>query len=93
MIKRRLFSPGLKNFIKQRIRICGHCIRRKTTPVKSAYLVNITSSAPMKLICIDYLLVEPSKGGHENILANTDHFNRYAQAIPTKSKYNSKSSF
>ena len=28
MIKRRFFSPGLDNFIKQRIQTCGRCIRR-----------------------------------------------------------------
>ena len=86
MIKRRFFSPGLENFIKQRIQTCGRCIRRKTAPVKSAELINITSSAPMELICIDYLSVEPSKGGHENTLVITDHFTRYAQAIPTKNQ-------
>ena len=84
MIKRRFFSPGLENFIKQRIQTCGRCIRRKTAPVKSAELVNITSSAPMEIICIDYLSAEPSKGGHENILVFIDHFTRYAQAIPTR---------
>ena len=86
MIKRRFISPGLENFIKQRIQTCVRCIRRKTAPVKSAELINITSSAPMELICIDYLSVEPSKGGHENILVITDHFTRYAQAIPTKNQ-------
>ena len=78
MIKRRLLSPGLETFLKQRIQTCGPCIRRKTTPVKSAELVNITSYAPKELICIDYLSFEPSKGGggHENIPVITDHFTR-----------------
>ena len=54
--------------------------------MKSAELVNITSSAPMELICIDYLSVEPSKGAHENILVITDHFTRYAKAIQTRNQ-------
>ena len=53
MIKRRSYSPRLANFIKQRMQTCGCCIRRKTVSVKSAELVNITSAAPMELICID----------------------------------------
>ena len=72
--------------IKQRVRLCGRCIRRKTAPTKAAELVNITSSAPMELVCIDFLSLEKSKGGHENILVITDHFSRYAQAIPTRNQ-------
>ena len=44
--------------------------------MKSAHLVNITSSAPMELVCIDYLSLERSNGGFENILVITDHFIR-----------------
>ena len=86
LIKRRFFSPGLEHYIKQRIQTCGRCIRRKTAPAKAAELVNITSSSPMELICIDYLCLERSKGGIENILVITDHFTRYAQAIPTRNQ-------
>ena len=72
--------------IKQRVRLCERCIRRKTAPTKDAELVNITSSAPMELVCIDFLSLEKSKGGHENILVITDHYSRYAQAIPTRNQ-------
>ena len=40
----------------------------------------------MEIICIDYLSVEPSKGGHENILVIADQFTRYAKDIPTRNK-------
>ena len=60
--------------------------RRKAVGGKSAELVNITSRSPMEIVCLDYLLLERSKGGHENILVITDHFSWYAQAIPTRNQ-------
>ena len=49
-------------------------------------LVNITSSPPMEIVCLYYLSLKRSKGGHKNILVITDHFSRYAQAIPTRNQ-------
>ena len=86
LLKRRFFWPGMDAFVEENIKKCGRCIRRKISPTKAAELVSITSSTPMELVCIDYLSLEKSKGGHENILVITDHFSRYAQAIPTRNQ-------
>ena len=57
---------------------------RKSKVQRSACLVNIQSSQPLELVCLDFLGLERSKGGYENILVITDHFTRFAHAIPSK---------
>ena len=81
-------SSGLEwtRSLNQRSITCDRCIRRKTKIGNRAKLVNIESTAPMEIVCIDFLSLEASKGGVENILVITDHFTRYAQAFPTRNQ-------
>ena len=72
--------------LNRRFRNVDGASGEKISPNKAAKLVNITSTAPVELICIDYLSLERSKGGYEIILLITDHFSRYAQAIPTRNQ-------
>ena len=80
--KRRFNWPGMDRDVQNMICQCVRCIRRKTAVKKKAELVNITTSSPMELVCIDFLSLEPNKGGHESILVITDHFTRLTQSIP-----------
>ena len=68
--------------IGSKVCYCRRCVRQKTRPVPVAELVYITSSAPLELMCIDYLSLEMSKGRYEHILVITYHFTRYAMAVP-----------
>ena len=86
LIKQRFFWPGMDSYIRERVRQCERCIKHKTPQNASAELVSIVSSAPLEIICLDYLSLERSKGGFKNILVVTDHFSRYAQAFPTKNQ-------
>ena len=86
LVRSKFYWPGLEKDVEQKVKNCGRCIRRKSSIKPSAELVNITSTQPMELICIDFLSLERSKGGHENILVITDHFTRYAQAFPTRNQ-------
>ena len=51
-----------------------------------APLVSIMTSQPLELVCMDFLSLEESKGGVKDILVITDHFTRYAVAVPTKNQ-------
>lgn len=70
--------------VEQYIRTCGRCIAKKTLPQHASPLNQITSSGPLDLVCIDFLLIEPDSKGVANVLVVTDHFTRYAQAFATK---------
>ena len=63
LMKQRFFWPGMDTFIKDKIKSCDRCILQKSRGGISAELVNISSSSPMEIVCIDYLSLERSKGG------------------------------
>lgn len=84
LIKERFFWYGMTKDIEQWIQKCPRCIWRKTPTNERAPLKSITTSQPMEIVCMDFLKLEISKGGYQYVLVITDHFTRYAQAIPTK---------
>ena len=86
LVKDRFYWPGMHKDIETWIDQCGRCLRRKTPTNQRAPLVNICTSSPLELVCMDYLTLEPSKGGQQHILVITDHFTRYAVAIPTRNQ-------
>ena len=86
LVRQRFYWPGLDSDVENKVKNCVRCIQRKTLPKPSAELVNISTTQPMELVCIDFLSLEKSKGGQEHILVITDHFTRYAQAFPTRNQ-------
>lgn len=85
-IRERFFWPGMTGDIEQWIKGCKRCLLRKSPTNIRAPLVNIQTSQPLELVCLDYLSLESSKGGYQHILVITDHFTKYAVAIPTKNQ-------
>ena len=83
---KRFFFPRMLHHISTWIKNCEVCFRRKSSTNQVAPLVNIHSSQPMQILCIDYLSLERSVGGFENVLVITDHYTRYAKAIPTRNQ-------
>ena len=87
LLRSRFFCVRIDKDVADRIAKCANCVQRKPPSTnRRANLVSIETSSPMELVCMDYLHLERSKGGYENILVITDYFTRYAQAIPTKNQ-------
>ena len=83
LIRERFYWPGVGSDACEWVEKCERCIRRKST-IEKEPLVNVHSTYPLELVCIDYLTLEPSKGNSGNILVITDHYTKFAKAIPTK---------
>jgi len=57
---------------------------QKDTPNHRAPLVNVETTSPLQLVCMDYLTHIII---HQHILIKTDHFTRFAQAIPIRNQH------
>jgi transposase InsO family protein len=86
LVKDRFYWSGMSQDITTWIEECDRCIRRKSSTIQRAPLVNITTTSPLELVCMDFLTLEPSKGNYQHILVITDHFTRFAMAIPTRNQ-------
>lgn len=86
LLRERFYWPGMLQDTEKWIQKCDRCLKNKTQTNSRAPLINIKTSQPLELICMDFLSLETSKGGFQNILVITDHFTRYAQAIPTRNQ-------
>ena len=83
----RFYWPRYANDIIKWIGECQHCVCAKS-PVAShcAPLESIITKQPLELVTLDYLGQEECKGKVENVLVITDHFTKYAVAVPTRNQ-------
>ena len=83
LVRMRFYWPRMAMDVDAKVKTCERCVRRKAKAEKTARLVNIRTSRPLELVCMDYLSLEPDGRGTKNILVITDHFTKYAVAVPT----------
>nr|XP_055059066.1 uncharacterized protein LOC129442817 [Misgurnus anguillicaudatus]XP_055059067.1 uncharacterized protein LOC129442817 [Misgurnus anguillicaudatus] len=83
LVRTRFYWPRMFLDVEHKVNTCERCIRRKAKAQRAFPLVNIETSRPLELVCMDYLSLEPDGRGTKNILVITDHFTKYAVAVPT----------
>ena len=62
--RQRFYWPKMVFQIEDWISHCLRCVSRKTTQNIVAPLVNITTSFPLELVCMDFLKLEPDRSGY-----------------------------
>ena len=85
LVRGGYYWPRVATEVEEWVRKCVRCKVSKGAAAK-APLVNIVTTQPLQLVCLDYLTLEMSQGGYENILVITDHFTRFSQTIPTRNQ-------
>lgn len=83
LIRSRFYWPKMSTFVEDQIKTCEHCVHHKALPERAAPLVSIKTSRPLELVCMDFLSLEPDCKNTKDILVITDHFTKYAVAVPT----------
>lgn len=86
LVMDRFYWPRMRKDIANWVDQCDRCLKFKTPNNQRASLVNISTTQPLELVCMDFLTLEPAKGGIQNILVITDHFTKFAVAVPTKNQ-------
>ncbi|XP_029954791.1 protein NYNRIN-like [Salarias fasciatus] len=84
LARARFYWPKMGQALENKCKKCPRCLRRKALPQKAAPLENIHSNYPLELVCVDYLSIEPDSRDTRNVLVLTDHFTKFAVAVPTR---------
>ena len=61
LVRNRFFWVGMQKDVDDHVSRCENCMKRKH-PVPRAELVNISTSRPLELVCMDFLCLETSVG-------------------------------
>jgi len=87
LAKERVYWPKMEADIKEFISTKCQCLlSKKPRIIPYAPLGTVTPAGPMNIVSIDFLKVDKSSGGFEDILVIVDLFTRYAQAYATRNK-------
>ncbi len=85
LLHARVFFPEMQLRAQHYVRVCEAC-KLFSAKAEAADVECYTASAPFELLHMDFLKLDPCKGGIENVLVVVDHFTHFAWAIPTRNQ-------
>jgi transposase InsO family protein len=86
LARTRFYWPNMRDEIARFVTACCPCLKDKRPQYQTrSPLSSLTSSCPFELLSVDFLKLEKA-GGYEYLLVIVDHFTRYAEVYPTRSK-------
>ena len=85
LARTRFYWYRMESDIQAYCKGCVPCTLRKAPPERAA-MCSLQSSGPMDLVCIDFLKVDTDRYNKSYVLVITDHFTRFARAIPMRNQ-------
>jgi len=87
LARERFYWPHMRRDIDDFIHHTCRCLKQRRLNLSTREpLRPIVTTAPLQMLSIDFVHLEPNLGAYEYILVVADHFTKYAQAYPTKNK-------
>ena len=85
LVRSRCYWIGLHDAVKQWVTQCERCTVAKL-PHNRLHLPmgRIIAERPLKVVAMDFTLIEPSSDGRENVLVLTDVFTKFTVAVVTR---------
>ena len=84
LVRQRCYWPGMTADIAAWVQSCERCQVAKAHGVPSGPMGHLLASRPNDIVAMDFTVLEPSRGGVENLLVMTDVFSKYTVAVPTR---------
>ena len=82
LVHERFYWSTLLHDVTSWVKICKWCQTAKGPYVDPDPAPgSIVANNPMDLLCIDFIKVDPSKDGKENVLVMTDAFSKFSMAV------------
>ena len=87
LVRSRCFWPTLAKDVVDHVKKCERCMLSKDVhPKMKPKMGSLLASRPLEILAIDFLKLDKSSDGREDVLTLTDVFSKFAKAIPTRNQ-------
>lgn len=83
LVCQRCYWPGMSSDIARWYQECERCQCAKGPSLAHSYMEHLMGSRPTEILAIDYMVLEPSWAGIENVMVMTNGFTRDSWGLST----------